>query len=107
MGVVLPSYVGSHAQQYPDFVAYSQEIEEPRNLDIEMFNVVGYPDGDNTTNTVYNVSCYVNQVQVGVHFSLDEVSPRPRPRPATSISRWRHLCGRGSSEDDRSVRQRG
>jgi hypothetical protein len=46
-------------------------------------------------------------VQVGVHFSLDEVSPRPRPRPATSISRWRHLCGRGSSEDDRSVRQRG
>jgi hypothetical protein len=43
--VVLPSYLTSSAQEYPYFVTYSQEMEEPGNLDIEMFNVVGNPQG--------------------------------------------------------------
>jgi len=43
--VVLPSYVVSSAQEYPYFVTYSQEMEEPGNLDIELFNVVGSPPG--------------------------------------------------------------
>jgi hypothetical protein len=34
-----------HTQEYPYFVTYSQEMEEPGNLDIEMFNVVGNPPG--------------------------------------------------------------
>jgi hypothetical protein len=43
--VVLPSYVRSSGQEYPYFVTYSQEMEEPGNLDIEVFNVVGNPTG--------------------------------------------------------------
>ena len=41
------SAVLSHrlCQEYPYFVTYSQEMEEPGNLDIEMFNVVGNPQG--------------------------------------------------------------
>ncbi len=44
-GVLLPSYVKGLCQEYPYFVTYSQEMEEPGNLDIEMFNVVGNPQG--------------------------------------------------------------
>lgn len=33
------------AQERPYFVTYSHEMEEPGNLDIEMFNVVGNPPG--------------------------------------------------------------
>jgi hypothetical protein len=47
-GVALLSSLESHAQEYPYFVAYSQEIEEPGNLDIEMFNVVGNPPRGNS-----------------------------------------------------------
>jgi len=36
------------AQEYPYFVTYSQEMEEPGNLDIENFNVVGSPKGGNS-----------------------------------------------------------
>lgn len=35
----------AHSQEYPYFVTYSQEMEEPGNLDIEMFNVQGNPQG--------------------------------------------------------------
>ena len=45
LAVVLPSYVKGHGQEYPYFVTYSQEMEEPGNLDIEMFNVQGNPQG--------------------------------------------------------------
>ena len=48
VGVVLPSYLESRGQEYPYFVTYSQEMEEPGNLDIEMFNVVGNPQGGNS-----------------------------------------------------------
>jgi hypothetical protein len=34
-----------HAQEQPYFVTYSQEMEEPGNLDLETFNVVGNPKG--------------------------------------------------------------
>ena len=44
-GVLLPSYVRGLCQEYPYFVTYSQEMEEPGNLDIETFNVVGNPQG--------------------------------------------------------------
>ena len=47
-GVLLPSYLQSACQEYPYFVTYSQEMEEPGNLDIEMFNVVGNPQGGNS-----------------------------------------------------------
>ncbi len=46
--VLVPSYVQTHAQEYPYFVTYSQEMEEPGNLDIEMFNAVGNPQGGNS-----------------------------------------------------------
>jgi len=36
------------AQERPYFVTYSHEMEEPGNLEIEMFNVVGTPPGANT-----------------------------------------------------------
>jgi len=36
-----------HAQERPYFVTYSHEMEEPGNLEIEMFNVVGNPPGGN------------------------------------------------------------
>jgi hypothetical protein len=45
LGMVLPSYLQCRGQEYPYFVTYSQEMEEPGNLDIEMFNVVGNPQG--------------------------------------------------------------
>jgi hypothetical protein len=35
------------AQERPYFVTYSHEMEEPGNLDIELFNAVGKPPGDN------------------------------------------------------------
>src|ERR1039457_2031876 len=47
-GVLLSSCLQCHAQEYPYFVAYSQDMEEPGNLDIEMFNVVGNPPGGNS-----------------------------------------------------------
>jgi hypothetical protein len=37
--------VPSGAQERPYFVTYSQDMEEPGNLDIESFNVVGNPKG--------------------------------------------------------------
>jgi hypothetical protein len=37
----------SRAQERPYFVTYSHEMEEPGNLDIELFNVVGKPPGAN------------------------------------------------------------
>jgi len=36
-----------HAQERPYFVTYSHEMEEPGNLEIEMFNVMGNPPGGN------------------------------------------------------------
>lgn len=36
-----------HAQERPYFVTYSQDMEEPGNLDIENFNVVGNPRNAN------------------------------------------------------------
>ena len=48
VGMVLPSWLEGHAQEYPYFVTYSQEMEEPGNLDIEMFNAVGSPPGGNS-----------------------------------------------------------
>ena len=38
---------GAAAQERPYFVTYSHEMEEPGNLEIEMFNVVGKPTGAN------------------------------------------------------------
>lgn len=35
------------AQERPYFVTYSHEMEEPGNLEIELFNVVGHPPGAN------------------------------------------------------------
>ncbi len=35
------------AQERPYFVTYSHEMEEPGNLEIEMFNVAGHPPGAN------------------------------------------------------------
>ncbi len=46
--MVLPGYLRRHAQEYPYFVTYSQEMEEPGNLDIEMFNVTGNTQGGNS-----------------------------------------------------------
>jgi len=37
--------VSLHAQERPYFVTYSQDMEEPGNLDLETFNVVGNPKG--------------------------------------------------------------
>src|ERR1039457_2770529 len=47
-GMVLSSCLEIHAQEYPYFVTYSQEMEEPGNLDIESFSVVGNPPGGNS-----------------------------------------------------------
>ena len=45
--MVLISHHDLQAQERPYFVTYSQEMEEPGNLDLETFNVVGNPkDGD-------------------------------------------------------------
>jgi hypothetical protein len=38
----------ARAQERPYFVTYSQEMEEPGNLDIENFNAVGSPQGGNS-----------------------------------------------------------
>lgn len=35
----------AHAQERPYFVTYSQDMEEPGNLDLETFNAVGNPKG--------------------------------------------------------------
>jgi hypothetical protein len=40
--------VCSRAQELPYFVTYSQQMEEPGNLDIEFFSVVGSPPGANS-----------------------------------------------------------
>src|SRR5271169_4223883 len=48
IAVIGPSYVTASCQEYPYFVTYSQEMEEPGNLDIEMFNVAGNPNGGNS-----------------------------------------------------------
>jgi hypothetical protein len=47
-GMVMSSCLGCHAQEYPYFVTYSQEMEEPGNLDVEWFNAVGNPPGGNS-----------------------------------------------------------
>jgi len=39
--------VTAAAQERPYFVTYSHEMEEPGNLDIELFNAVGHPPGGN------------------------------------------------------------
>jgi len=39
--------VACHAQERPYFVTYSHEMEEPGNLEIETYNVVGKPPGGN------------------------------------------------------------
>ena len=41
--ILLGFQVGLHAQERPYFVTYSQDMEEPGNLDIESYNVVGNP----------------------------------------------------------------
>lgn len=42
------AFIGaSQAQERPYFVTYSHEMEEPGNLDIEIFNVVGKPPAGN------------------------------------------------------------
>src|SRR5262249_42011898 len=43
--IVLGCQICLHAQERPYFVTYSQEMEEPGNLDLETFNVVGNPKG--------------------------------------------------------------
>jgi hypothetical protein len=45
IAVIGSSYAKGRCQEYPYFVTYSQEMEEPGNLDIELFNVVGNPTG--------------------------------------------------------------
>ncbi len=39
--------LGGHAQERPYFVTYSHEMEEPGNLEIEMYNAVGKPPAGN------------------------------------------------------------
>ncbi len=48
VAVLVPSYLKCYGQEYPYFVTYSQEMEEPGNLDIESFNVAGSPTGGNS-----------------------------------------------------------
>ena len=45
LGVLLLCRFECRAQEKPYFVTYSQDMEEPGNLDIETFNVVGNPKG--------------------------------------------------------------
>ncbi len=45
MAIVLPAFVKSQAQERPYFVTYSQDMEEPGNLDLETYNAVGNPEG--------------------------------------------------------------
>jgi hypothetical protein len=42
--IMLLTRIDAVAQERPYFVVYSQEMEEPGNLDIETFNVVGSPN---------------------------------------------------------------
>lgn len=46
--LLLTAPLSALAQERPYFVTYSHEMEEPGNLDIETFNVVGNPPGANT-----------------------------------------------------------
>ena len=46
--IAFPSWLKLSAQEYPYFVTYSQEMEEPGNLDLESFNVNGNPNGGNS-----------------------------------------------------------
>lgn len=48
LAMVFPSCMKLSAQEYPYFVTYSQEMEEPGNLDLESFNVSGNPKGGNS-----------------------------------------------------------
>ena len=45
--LILPMVLPAGAQERPYFVTYSHEMEEPGNLDIEIFNAVGKPPGAN------------------------------------------------------------
>lgn len=45
LAMVLPAWVKSQAQERPYFVTYSQDMEEPGNLDLESYNAVGNPKG--------------------------------------------------------------
>ena len=41
--LILAGIVRSSAQELPYFVTYSQQMEEPGNLDIEFFSAAGSP----------------------------------------------------------------
>jgi len=45
--LILAAALPAAAQERPYFVTYSHEMEEPGNLDIEVFNAVGKPPGAN------------------------------------------------------------
>jgi len=45
--VLVLTTMAAFAQERPYFVTYSHEMEEPGNLDIELFNAVGHPPGGN------------------------------------------------------------
>jgi len=45
--VLLAAFISSHAQERPYFVTYSHEMEEPGNLEIEMFSAIGKPPTGN------------------------------------------------------------
>ena len=45
IAILLGCHNPAQAQERPYFVTYSQDMEEPGNLDIESFNVVGNPNG--------------------------------------------------------------
>ena len=47
LATILVAFLSAAAQERPYFVTYSHEMEEPGNLEIEMFNVTGKPPGDN------------------------------------------------------------
>jgi hypothetical protein len=48
LAMLLTAVLPAVAQERPYFVTYSHEMEEPGNLDIEIFNAVGTPPGGNT-----------------------------------------------------------
>jgi hypothetical protein len=45
--LLLAASLGARAQERPYFVTYSHEMEEPGNLEIEMYNVIGKPPHGN------------------------------------------------------------
>jgi hypothetical protein len=47
LGFLFASSMRAHGQERPYFVTYSQDMEEPGNLDVESFNVVGNPKDGN------------------------------------------------------------